>query len=818
MNYTDLKSHRNDLAISISLLLVFLAGSWSLSLVLPFALAGLLIWVFRLKNQDRNLSFTAIDLSVFAVLAIELATCLFSIYRSNSLAGLEKIYFWLVLYSLLRLGFRQPVVRTLFALGLTGYSLFLVSTALGKYMSLDSYLKVQGWSDISEFKGFLNYFKLLLNNWATLAVCLLPFPLITAVQHRNMKVPFYGALLIFCLSVLAVLISFSRGAYLSLLLFGFLVPATLILIKKIPAKTLMFPGLFTAGALALIFLLFYRPVMNTLAMNKTASQQRSTHGRLNILESGLCKAKIYWLTGTGTHNYPLSPDNCMQEQEDSGYSVYTNNLYLQILIEKGLPGLLVYGVLFFLILLRFFKKLLRLPDQEGRLVHGLLFAGFSAYAFRELFFSSFFESAQVLVFVALFAALAATGNPAVLSLRRYSSLAYTVVLVGLLFFSAWFFRHKLNGYSAGKNVEYALAEWKKKNPSFGASITKAIKQTPSILPYHELAGLSMIQDSLSIRNLFKGSLTVDPGALSTAKSHFLQALQLNPSDAGLHFNLGVLEFLQAHNLAGIPASHFIQALEREPNNVEFITGFGMLAEYTGNIQLAYQLYQKAIQLDPEILDSEFFSDLMLRRPDSDSLLTVNAIAALKSKTDSAYNVIYLARLARILMAKSDTAGASPMLQQVIRDIPVAHRPYLYLGQIAEGKGDSSLALDLYRKSFFLGKQDYLAPLALGNYYYSRMASSKNMALSAARYYRIALVTYLAMPSLHHQRAEAQYKISAPIVNDILFKDLMYYTRSRMDFKALTNRMAEAYVVAGNAEMAKHYRELGDKDLMEVELR
>ena len=47
---------------------------------------------------------------------------------------------------------------------------------------------------------------------------------------------------------------------------------------------------------------------------------------------------------------------------------------------------------------------------------------------------------------------------------------------------------------------------------------------------------------------------------------------------------------------------------------------------------------------------------------------------------------------------------------------------------------------------------------------------------------------------------------------------MYYARTRLDFKALANRMAEAYVVAGNAEMAKHYRELGDKNLMEVELR
>ncbi|HNR07546.1 MAG TPA: O-antigen ligase family protein [Saprospiraceae bacterium] len=819
MDFAELKHHRDDLALTLTLFVAFIAGSWSVSISLPFVLAGLLFVLLRLRTQDKPVPFHAVDLAVLAVGLYELYSYAVSLYRPNSLFGLENILFWLALYFLLRYGLRKSLVKTLFALALSAYALMLVLTALGNYMSLDGYLRVQGWADISEFKGFLNYFKLFLNNWATLSVCLLPFPLIAAIHLRANRMAFYGALFVFCMSVLAVLISFSRGAYLSLFVFGILCTGVLLLIAKDAGRRLVLPGLFTGGLLTLILLLFYRPVSNTLAMNKTTSQQRSTHGRLNILESGLCKSKIYWLSGTGTHNYPLSPDDCFREEEDSGYSVFTNNLYLQILIEKGLPGFLIYGALFFLVLWRFFINLLRSPEKKDRLTYGFLFAGFAAYAFRELFFSSFFESSQVLALVSLFAAYAADGSPVLFTLRRNSG--YSVAAGLLVLVSAWFFIHQLNGRGSERKVEQALVEWKNGNAGKAATlIGHAIKLSPVVFPYHELQGLALAQDSLSIRKLFAGNLQVDRASLSNAKSHFLRALQINPADAGVHFNLGVLEFLQSGSLAGVPASHFIRALEREPNNVEFMVGFGMLAEYSGNAELADRLYKKAVRLDPELIDSEFFSDLKHRNPSSDSLLIGDAVAALRSKIDSSYNMIFLARLARLLMAGEDSAGIKNMLEEVIRNIPTAHRPYFYLGQLAENGADSSRALDLYRKSFFLGKEDYLAPLALGNYYYSKMVSSpsRSTALSAARYYRLALITYLEAPSLHHKRAKAQYKVSASIVNDLLFKDLMYYTRARMDFRTIVSRMAESYEKGGDANMAGHYRKMEGRDLMDVEMR
>ena len=818
MTFSQLKNHRNDLIISILLILLFLTGSWLISLALPAALVVFFILFFILKKKGLEIRLTAIDLAVLAILVIELISHARSIYPDNSLAGMEKIFFWYVLYFLFRYGFSRPVLGFLIYPVITGYGVFLGLNALITLLSTDGFLRALGWTDLSGFKSFLSFFKLRINDWATLAICLLPFPLIAAVQNRTSKGFFYGALFAFCLTALAVLISFSRGAYLSLLLFGLLVLVCILISKSGPARTWLIPGLFTGSMLFLLILPFNRSVSSTLAMNKTSAQQRSTQGRLNILEDGLCKARIYWLTGTGVHNYPLSRDTCTVEQEDSGYSVFTNNLYLQILIEKGLPGLLVYGILFLLILLSFFKNLLRSFTKENRLIHGFLFSGFATYAFRELFFSSFFESSQVLVFVSLFAALASTDSPVIFSPRRHSPFFYNAAMVILVLFSAWFFKHKLNGYSAGKNVEIALAEWKKKNPSFRSSITAATKQAPSVLPYHELAGLSLIQDSLSIRKLFNGSLSVDPGALSTAKSHFLQALQLNPSDAGIHFNLGVLEFLQSHDLAGVPASHFILALQREPNNIDFLIGFGMLAEYTGNIRLADQLYQKALRLDPELTDSEFFADLKLRRPGQDSVLIEEAIATLRLRLDSSYNVIYSARLAKLFMAKADFPSASLLLEQAIRDIPTAQRPYYYLGRIAEQTGDSAVALDHFRKAFFLDKKDYLSPLALGDYYYFRMGGSRNAALSVIRNYQLALSNFLKYPSLHRRRAVAQYKTSTSITNDILFKDLIYYTRANMDFKTLASRMAEAYTALGDAEMAEYYSKAREKDLMEVELR
>ena len=808
---------RRELILVVLITLLTFVGFWNSGFILPVLIAGAtgLAWVY-FKNGGKSIPVDWIDLLIFSLLIIELISYIFSIYRPNSFISVEKIFSWTLFYYVLRYGLKTSFTKYIFCSAMGVFAILLACGALLTFFLLKANLQVEGWRDASQFKALFSPFGFRINDWATIALVLLPFPLVAAVIFRSAKFMIWAGLSGFSLIVFSVMISFSRGAYLSLGVFVLVILTGIILLRLVKTKMFVTLGLATASMIAVLTIPIYKPLTTTMAMNKTVSQQRSTKGRLETFKLAWCKVKEHWLTGTGAYNYAIAGSDCRNTNEDSGDSIFTNNLYLQIFIEKGVGGLIVYSLLFLGFLFRYLKNLFQQSNKEETLINLLLFAGFVAYFFRELFFSSFFESNPVMIMVGVYAAMSYGGQRAEGKGQgaegRGGLIRYSLILV-ILALGVWVYIKKGQFKKAERIMKEAASTVDRQLAV--DRMAQALSFAPDIAPYHELAGLMVGFVNLKMQQLFSDSLDVDQKKLSVAVSHFENAIRINPHDAGFHFNLACLLFLQNRSRIEGSRPHFNKALETEPNNIEFMIGYGMIAEYSGDSALAHGLYEKAIRLDPELVESDFFEDLDRRNPFLCKTLIEKAIRNLENKIDSGYNTVFAARLGLLYWTQSNYTSAKNLFTQAVQDLPDLYRPYYYLGRIAETERDSILAQRMYQKSLYLNNRDYLAPFAMGDYYYSRLDSINNVNYSLVRHYKNGLLNFLQFPTIHRNLARNQYKKDISVTNDLILKNLVPYTRIKIDFKTIALRLAAVYKKMGMTEMESYYMNLSSRDLTEL---
>ncbi len=189
----------------------------------------------------------------------------------------------------------------LFTVGL--YALVLNARVIFSFLMFQAKLSIYDFPDASQFKGRFNPLGWLNNVWATLAIGFVMLPLAAAVMFRHHRIGVLISLFIFAIFNVGILITFSRGAYLSLFFFWVLSFLGLwIAGRMLFTRLLLFAGL--AGGMIILLMLFnLKPVLTTLEMNKTVSRQRSTQGRLSILERSWCQLKGHEYLGVGGLSY-----------------------------------------------------------------------------------------------------------------------------------------------------------------------------------------------------------------------------------------------------------------------------------------------------------------------------------------------------------------------------------------------------------------------------------------------------------------------------------------------------------------------------------
>lgn len=309
--------------------------------------------------------WTVIDISLSLITTYDILSCLYADFPIPGIYSALFSIFCLITYFVLRKLFCSTHATQLIQQG----SYLPIGTALllaiySFFIFRQSVLNV-GFQDTYHFRFLFRPLGYITNVWAEVLLILLGW---VCLLRR------YSSLLIF-LIVIAILFSFSRGAYISLGIFiaclvrrhsGLLIFMTFVAILFSNSwSTYILVSIFTAGwllfakpkpeklrlivisivAIALTGIFMPNEMKTTLIMNHTASQQQSTEGRISATQAGWETLKKRPLLGYGNGNYTFAVDQTLNQDSTLPYTSFAPNILIQLLIEKGIIGCLLYLLL-----------------------------------------------------------------------------------------------------------------------------------------------------------------------------------------------------------------------------------------------------------------------------------------------------------------------------------------------------------------------------------------------------------------------------------------------------------------------------------------
>lgn len=322
--------------------------------------------------------------TVFLIICIaEIVLLCGSSYVPNSIVAFVNFMGAIVLWFFMRCFLTEEYHINVIVVVLLIASAFLSFLTLLHYLKHRSLFIDLGFDDLTAVRQYYRPLGELSNDWTSLLICLLPAPLVVFLKTGNKYLKFF-CLVIFIAVNTSVLVSFSRGGYLSLF-FYYLTALfiTVLFYRKHLAKYLSI--VFCSIALSVIVVLPDREsITTTLSMNKTTVQSRSTEGRLTKWKESLDLFKSKPYMGYGGGNYVLASTLHGNKQYET-LSFRSTNSYLQLLVEKGIIGL----VCFLIGAIAVFKIVI---DSAKKSEYTIPFiSAFVALTIHEFFFSSFFE-------------------------------------------------------------------------------------------------------------------------------------------------------------------------------------------------------------------------------------------------------------------------------------------------------------------------------------------------------------------------------------------------------------------------------------------
>lgn len=234
--------------------------------------------------------------------------------------------YMLTIYFVCRRLFASEQALQLFRLG----SLFPIGVALVlavcSFFVFRSSVLNAGFEDTYHFRFLFRPLGYITNIWAEILLMLSGW----ICLMRRWSMP----LQLLCLT--AILLSFSRGAYLSLCIYLFF---ALLFFPKAEKRHLLFP----AGIAILLTVVFLpKEFHTTLQMNQTVSQQRSTKSRISSAEAAWHTFQEHPLLGYGNDNYTYAVDPLLGQDSTQPFTSIAPSLPVQLLVEKGIIGTLLY--------------------------------------------------------------------------------------------------------------------------------------------------------------------------------------------------------------------------------------------------------------------------------------------------------------------------------------------------------------------------------------------------------------------------------------------------------------------------------------------
>ena len=691
--------------IAVFSYIIFL-GFWNISLLLIIGVL-ILFWAF---NIDINYySFSYLDIGFLFILLSEIISYINSEYSINSFHSLSNYIILLFIYIFYKYIFIDTVKKELFKKIFLFYSMVLALLTILFFWYFRLILASVDFIELNNFKNLYNPFGIFSNIWVAIFLLLIPFNLLI-LNKKNKKLVFFNVLL----TIACIIISFSRGAYLSL--FVFVILTNIFLVSILKKKILLFNALFL---LLLISSSFFvkNDVLDTISFNKTVSQKRSIDSRISQWKS--VNIKSHPVLGWGQGNFILSQYSDPHPTEDKGFLLRIDNLYFQILIERGGIGLASYLLLFIIILIILYHNLKsKKVSKTNKLKVIIIFVGLTSFLIRELTFSSFYNnSVYFTTFHLIFFLIPFDTKIKTLSisstLKKYIIFFLLTLFLFLIFKTGKTFLIKKYNTTFIDNYNKNEIDKSIKN------INKAIKLSPQdiILNKHKIlaATINSIHINISKDNpKLLSFININKTILLHSLNSYQKVLNKNNYDSEIYHNMGWLYFaLEEKDKA---KDYFDKAIQLDPYNYAFLISKLLYdIKYSFKKELISNQLSKILRYDPEILESLFYVEFSEKYP----LIAINskklAIESLKNST----NPILKARLARLLL-DSNPKKSLQLLNQITSSLPNMSRPWMYKGFLTNKLKNDSISAELFfNRSILLGHSDYLPKLYFAKYYKSK---------------------------------------------------------------------------------------------------
>lgn len=745
----------------IILCIIQFISLWNITLFLPFLC---IIYIALIVNSIYNkcyftkLTTVVIYLSIIFLSGIINERC--SLYSHNSRIYLLELFSVILLYCLFSKYYLHELrYKLYFVAFVTITSFFLFSLGLMIFTVRLHEAQLRGFLDISQVRYLYTPLGFLSNEWVTIILCLLPFPIIgilvlyknNILKKVNKKICIIICFAVILLGVSNILVTFSRAGLIALIILIVIIDISFLFYRIFTYKIIMIFNIVIVSFFLSFFFLF--PTSLTMTIKQSNSHIRSTEGRIAQLKESYRLFENNEIFGIGAKNYALINSANQALKNNPTFTGKINNSFVQLLVEQGVVGLLIYvlGGCYYFVFIS--KKIKHTSDKKMKAILCVLLATVVSIIIREAMYSSLFYNVWILFFLIIIATLF-VDYPIISISRLYSKY---LLFAGLFVISIIACVH----IKSMKDID----------------LYEKIITTEGILSCNIETDNALLYSTLALRNAdfnidFKSEqCDINSKQLFCAIALYEKAISLNPYDALFYHNLGWLYY--CNNQKELALKYLQKAIQFNPNEAVYYISNGLLLE-TKNMEQAIEVYKQALLLEPSILFSPFFAELSIRYPNMSLNMIEDVLNFLSVENELNYSPITEAKMGAVYLKMKKYDLSRIYLSNAIKILPNLSRPWCYLGIISIVLNDTGNIENNLKKSIYLNMSDYFPKYILSLYYKEkgdeiRSISFMKSAIDARQY------------SFHSLQCNRLYYVKT-VKNDIFPSALLDYITPDLEYK------------------------------------
>lgn len=806
----SLSTARSSLFLTWIVLLLF--AFWNQDyIVYTGGFAAMLTLIFYVA-YNYELKVRLIDIGVAIFLLGELFNLMFSTYPPNSLNYLFKLCFVTLVYMSFSLLSDDEVDNKL-KYYLTIYGGIIGVMSFVAYLLFRSSIIAEGFYDFENLKHLYLPLGEITNDWSTILLFFFSFTIYSFINtESNWKRTWIisgGMFLLF-----SIIVTYSRGIYLatiSLIVISFY---SLLVSRSIGVKKLFVKFTYILLGTICLSMLVFEPLSKTLEFDNSVSQQRSIDGRMSIWKNSRKMISERPVNGIGSGNFPLLYSAYTNDPLTSPYTTRVNNTLVQVLVEKGIVGLVTFG--FLVTVLGFALAACLLNDRyNARKVFACIMAGFLvALLIKELTFSSLFENTKLLLLFFFVCFFLRSASKKILIFKLESKLSKLLIVVSLIIPLLWIAFKSYQDQIAKSLSTKAIIAFEEGNMNNAKGfLNQAIDmEDQQAIYFINRAVIQSIQNSTfstneSIDSLNSG-LLLDYAPKYTLNERnaiiadYFTAMNLNPYDSRAHYNIAWI-YLGADSIQqGI--AYLKRAIELEPDEETYWLSLALALDYGNLKKSADSCYEKAVILSPNVINSIFwkkFSKNEQIRSDN-ILLKVRDKLLMFSDNDVMYRAKYAA-----LLIKEGSGKSLKILEEVNKSLPNLNRAWVNLGIEYTKHGMANKAMVCLRRSILLKNRDPLPYFVLARYF----DYIKNFN-EAVDYYTKVLLLQVNARSTYDERVGRTYGIRSTLPTSIpqsLWKDVNF----QVPLSIICLRLHQLHRELGNEVLSNQYLKMSQKEFL-----